>query len=91
MKRLVYSLALVVSLVALAQPVSANAPLRDTLYGNAESIDRAARTLVIDGVRVLVPRQVRGFRQIENGDPVSVELDPDARPPRARRIQIVPH
>lgn len=78
------------SLLALGTPVDAREKRDRHLAGQVEAVDRKSRTLVIQGVRVEVPRKVRGLRRIRVGEPVLVELEPGTGPARATRIEAVP-
>ena len=76
-------------LVTLGSPAGARDELAPSLSGAVEKIDRLRRTLVVEGVRVKVPRKIRGFRGLRTGEPVFVELEPGIKPARAARIEPV--
>ncbi|MEE2703439.1 MAG: hypothetical protein VX614_05405 [Myxococcota bacterium] len=88
--RFLVSIVISTFLIVHGGPVGADDRTQRRLEGAVEEVDLATRSFVVEGIRVHVPRGIRGLRKLRTGEPVFVEVVPGTRPARAIRIEPVP-
>jgi hypothetical protein len=59
------------------------------ILGQVQSVDREARVVRVDRVRIRVPANVAGFELLRAGQHVVVHLNPEARDRTATSIEVV--